>query len=108
MVDGEIDIYGTLVKTSNDTSYTGEFSKGVFIGNGHYKSGPYEFNGQFENGKPVVYPNQIAYKNLKVEEPEDPKAKKAPQKKGKDEEEEDPNPNKLKFQVGKDVQNFEI
>lgn len=23
MVDGEIDIYGTLVKTSNDTSYTG-------------------------------------------------------------------------------------
>jgi len=51
----------------------------------------------------------MSFKNLKVEEPEDPKAKKAPPpKKGKDEEEEDPNPNKLKFQVGKEPLNFEI
>jgi len=44
---------------------------------------------------------------MKNEEPEDPKAKKAPPKKGQ-EEEEDPNPNKLKYQVTKEQLTFEI
>lgn len=98
MVDGIIDVRGTLNKKSIQVLYQGEFKQGVYHGEGEYTSGPYKYKGQFENNQPTVFPNQMSFKNLKVEEPEDPKAKKAPPpKKGKDEEEEDPNPNKLKF-----------
>lgn len=106
MVDGKIEGRGKLIQ-KGVSEYEGDFVNEVYHGEGTFTAGQFEYAGTFENGNPTIFPNQIAFKSLMVEEPEDPKAKKAPPKKGQ-EEDEDPNPNKLKFQVGKDPLQFEI
>ena len=107
MFDGRIEGHGILNK--KDVSlYEGQFQNENYHGQGKYKAGHFEYEGIFEHGTPTVFPNQISFKSLMPEEPEDPKAKKAPAAKKGQEEDDDPNPNKLKFQVGKDPLHFEI